>query len=289
MLNYTEPSQQQKASLIPGEQGKGSGLNRRRFLQVAGVTAGVATTVGLTGCGGLIGVDPEAGPAPSIEDVLNFALNLEYFEASFYSYIATGAGLASADMGPNPGKVTGGAQVKFTDPNVAALAQQLYLDEQAHVRFLREGLQYFGLTPVSLPSLNLAAMGAPTDDATFLALARQLETVGTSAYEGGIQYLTGSIPAVEYAARIHVAEGQHESALRQFCIMKGIASPAVDKFDRPPVLGSSTMFNTSTITGLNTARNSSEVLQVVYGAVGKTGVTGGGFFPAGLNGNVKST
>ena len=289
MLNYTEAAEQREPGLMATEQGKASGLNRRRFLQAAGIAAGAVTTVGLAGCGGVIGVDPEAGPAPSIEDVLNFALNLEYFEASFYSFIVTGSGLSSADIGANPGKVTGGAQVKFSDPNVAALAQQLYHDEQAHVRIIKAGMEEFQMTPVDLPALNLAAMGAPKDDATFLALARQLETVGTSAYEGGIQYLSTNILAVEYAALIHVAEGQHESVLRQFCIMKGITSPAVDKFDRPPVLGPSTIFNTSTLTGLNTARNTSEVLQVVYAAPGKTGVTGGGFFPNGLNGAIKST
>lgn len=274
---------------MAGLQEKGSGLNRRRFLQAAGIAAGAVTTVGLAGCGGIIGVDPQPGPAPSLEDVLQFALNLEYFEASFYTYITTGHGIAAADMGPNPGTVSGGAMVKFTDPNVAALAQQLAADEQAHVRLIRAGLQAANATPVSMPSLNLAAMGVPTDDASFLALARQLETVGTSAYEGGIQYLAIGPQVVTYAALIHVAEGQHESVLREFCIMKGIPSPAVDKFDRPPVLGGSTMFNTSTITGLNTARNASEVLQIVYAAPGMTGVTKGGFFPDGLNGNVKST
>ncbi len=288
MLNQTEEIQGE-SPLALAQQWMGGRLNRRKFLQAAGVTAGVATTAGLAGCGGIIGVDPSTGPAPSIPDVLNFALNLEYFEASFYLYITTGSGLKAADMGPNPGTVTGGAMVNFTDPNVKALAMQLAADEQAHVQFLRAGMAYFNITPVSMPSLNLAAMGAPTNDATFLALARQLETVGTSAYEGGIQYLASNIDAVNYAALIHDAEGQHESALRQFCIMKGITSPAVDKFDRPPVLGPSTMFNTSTLTGLNTARNASEVLQVVYAAAGKTGVTSGGFFPNGLNGNVKST
>ena len=289
MLNYTEAAEQQEPGLMATQQGQASGLNRRRFLQAAGIAAGTMTTVGLAGCGGVIGVDPEAGPAPSIEEVLNFALNLEYFEASFYSFIATGAGLSSADIGTNPGKVTGGAKVNFTDPNVAALAQQLYKDEQDHVRVIKAGMREFQMTPVDLPALNLAAMGAPKDDATFLALARQLETVGTSAYEGGIQYLSSNILAVQYAALIHVIEGQHESVLRQFCIMKGITSPAVDKFDRPPVLGPSTMFNTSTLTGLNTARNTSEVLQVVYAAPGKTGITSGGFFPNGLNGAIKST
>ncbi len=295
MLNYTDHSTNntQEANPVAGQlmgtDRKGSGFNRRRFLQVAGVAAGAATTVGLAGCGGIIGVDAEAGPAPSIADVLNFALNLEYFEASFYLYITTGSGLSAQDTGANPGQITGGAPVKFSDPKVAALAQQLAADEQAHVKFLRAGMSYFGITPVDLPALNLAAMGAPTDDASFLALARQLETVGTSAYEGGIQYLALNTLAVTYAARIHDTEGQHEAALRQFCIAKGISSPAVDKFDRPPVLGPTTIFNTSTLTGLNTARNTSEVLQIVYAAPGKTGVTSGGFFPKGLNGAVKST
>jgi hypothetical protein len=279
----------QQNGLFAAMQGKRQKLNRRRFLQAAGLTAGAATTIGLAGCGGIIGVDPEAGPAPSLEDVLQFALNLEYFEATFYSYIANGSGIPAALMGPNPGTVSGGAKINFTDPNVAALAQQLAADELAHVEYIRAGLQYANAVPVSMPALNLAAMGMPTSDASFLALARQLETVGTSAYEGGIQYLSISPQVTTYAAVIHDAEGQHESALRQFCIMKGISSPAVDKFDRPPVLGPTTMFNTSTITGLNTARNASEVLQIVYAAPGMLGVTKGGFFPDGMNGNVKST
>ena len=272
----------QQASFLPAL----NNLNRRRFLQAAGVTAGAA---GLAGCSGVIGVDPSTGPVPYIADIFQFALNLEYFEATFYSYVVTGHGLDAADISPNPGQVTGGAKIKFTDPNVAALAQQLYEDEQAHVRFLRAGLEAATVAPVSLPALNLAAMGSPTDDATFLALARQLETVGTSAYEGGVPYLSIQPLGVTFAALIHVAEGEHEAALRQFCIAKGVASPAVDKFDRPPVLANDAIFNTSPITGLNTARNASEVLQVLYNAPGKTGVSSGGFFPNGLNGNLKTT
>lgn len=286
MLNQVKV---QEAGPVAGQLSKGSGLNRRRFLQAAGVAAGAATTMGVAGCGGVIGVDAESGPAPSIADVLNFALNLEYFEATFYAYITTGSGLPADVTGSNPGKVTGGAPVRFSDPNVAALAQQLAADELAHVRFLRAGLATFKIPAVDAPALNLAALGAPTDDASFLALARQLETVGTSAYEGGIQYLASNTLAVTYAALIHDTEGQHESALRQFCIMKGITSPAVDKYDRPPVLGPTTMFNTSTLTGLNTARNTSEVLQIVYNAPGRTGVSSGGFFPNGLNGTIKTT
>ena len=292
MLKQMENTQEQATLAAPGEatrflQGK---LNRRRFMQTAGVTAGAATVAGLAGCGGILGVDPSTGPAPSATDVLQFALNLEYLEASFYLYIATGSGLKSADMGTSPGAVSGGSpSVKFTDPAVAALSQQLAADEQSHVQFLRAALEYIHVTPVDMPSLNLAALGSVTDDASFLAIARALETVGTSAYEGGIQYLALSVLAVNYAALIHDTEAQHESTLRQFCIAKGVMSPAVDKFDRPPVLGSTSMFNTSTLTGLNTARNASEVLQIVYAAPGMTGVSMGGFYPNGMNGNVKTT
>ncbi len=95
--------------------------------------------------------------------------------------------------------------------------------------------------------------------------------------------------AVVYAALIHVAEGEHEGVLRRFCIAKGVNSPAVDSYDRPPFLSGTTVFNTSLITGLNTARNTSEALQIVYGAPGSTGVSSGGLFPKGLHGNIRTT
>jgi hypothetical protein len=48
------------------------------------------------------------------------------------------------------------------------------------------------------------------------------------------------------------------------------------------------IFNTSNY-GLNTARNTSEVLQIVYAAGTSVNVTSGGFFPNGVNGNIKTT
>ncbi len=279
MLTQSEPTTTNTGLLA-------ASATRRKFLQGAGLAAGAAT---LAGCTGVIGVDPSTGPVPSPADIFQFALNLEYFEASFYSYVVTGAGLDTADLGSNPGTVSGGAKITFSDPEVAALANQLYLDEQAHVRFIRGALQAVGVTPVSIPNLNLAALGFPTDDNSFLALARGFETVGTSAYEGGIQYLALSPQAVTYAAQIHDAEGQHEASLRQFCLRRGVTSPAVDRFDRSPTLSATGIFNTNPTTGLNTARNASEVLQVLYGAAGKTGVSSGGFFPSGLNGTVRTT
>ena len=266
-------------------------LSRRGFI----AAAGAAGTVGLFGCGGSSSTPttppttppPPTTTTPSVTDVLNFALNLEYLEASFYLYITTGAGLSTADQGGTAATITGGAQVTFTDPNVTALAQELAADEQAHVEFLRGAITQAGSTPVACPSLNLAAMGSITTDAQFLALARQLETVGVSAYEGGVQYLTSNTGVLTAAAQIHDTEGQHEGALRLFCIANGITSGAVDSSDMPPT--TSAIFNTSATTGFNSVRTPSQVLQIVYAAAGKTGVSSGGFFPAGLNGNIKTS
>ena len=270
-----------------------SRLSRRNFLQYAGVAAGGAGIVGLAGCGGSSTTTVPTTPAtptattPSVQDVLNFALNLEYLEASFYLTITTGQGLSSADMGTSPGTITGGqGQVAFTDPGVQQLAMQLAADEQAHVEFLRATMTALSLTPVDMPPLNLTALGTVSNDATFLAIARALETTGTSAYEGAVTLLISNTQALSYAAQIHDTEGQHEGALRQFCVANGVTSQAVDSMDIPPT--ATAIFNTSTSTGLNTSRTTSQGLQIVY-ATTSTGVTSGGFYTKGFNGTIVST
>ena len=262
-------------------------FDRRKVLAgmgAAGVVAGTGLlTGGLAGCsdGGAL-KNPASNP--SVVDVLNFALNLEYLEASFYLYVTTGSGLSSTDMGSGAGTVSGGAQVSFTNPMVASLASQLASDELKHVEFLRATIAAVGGTPVSMPSLNLAAMGAVTDDTSFLAAARQLEAVGVSAYIGGAQFLVSSTAALTYAAQILDTEAQHDGFLREICIALGVASPAVDAQDQPPTIGK--IFDTGATTGLNPVRTTSQVLQIVYAAPGSTGVSAGGFFPNGLNGNI---
>ncbi len=264
-------------------------VSRRNFFAGAGLAAGA---VAIAGCGSnsspatttappVTTTAPAPPAGPSEVDVLNFALNLEYLEASFYLYLTTGSGLQAADMGAAAGAVTGGAQVTFTDPNVTALAMQLAADEQSHVQFIRSLITKAGATPVDMPALNLAAMGTVKDDATFLSLARQLETVGTSAYEGGISAFVGDLAGLTYAATIHDTEAQHEGTLRQFLIAKNITtSAAVDMNDRPPSL--TQVFNTDA-NGLNTIRTPSQVLQIVYGTPGVTGTSKGGFYPNGMN------
>ncbi len=261
-------------------------LNRRRFLSTAAAAGALTGTAALSGCSDVGSITLHAS-APSVADVLNFALNLEYLEASFYLYVTTGAGLPTADMGSSPGTVTGGAKVSFSNPIVASVANQLATDEQEHVEFLRTTLTSLGVAPVSMPALNLAAGGAVTSDATFLAAARQLEAVGVSAYIGGAQFLTSSPVALTYAAQILHTEAQHAGFLRELCITLGVSSPAVDPQDQPPT--PTQIFNTSNTTGLNPVRTTSQVLQIVYGAVGSIGVSKGGFFPNGLNGNITTS
>ena len=266
-------------------------LDRRGFLSSLAV-AGAASAGVLAGCSSSGTIAPNGTgtvtpTTPTVVDVLNFALNLEYLESSFYLYVTTGSGLSAANMGTSPGTVTGGAKITFTNPTISSIAQQLATDEQDHVIFLRATISSLGGTPVDMPALNLGAMGAVNSDTTFLMAARQLETTGVSAYGGGAQYLVSNTTAVLYGAQILDTESQHESVLRQLCIANGVASPAVDSLDIPPT--ASAIFNTSPTTGLYTTRTTSQVLQIVYGAAGQTGISKGGFFPSGLNGNITAS
>ena len=279
MSKFTAPA---TATELPSER-SASTLNRRGFLASVGAVSALAGTAALTGCS-------DSGPlqatvtTPSVLDVLNFALNLEYLEASFYTYVSTGNGLDSSLVGTSPGAVTGGAKVTFSNPVVTSVAAQLANDEAKHVALLRQAITTAGGTPVDLPALNLAAMGSVSSDATFLTAARQLETVGVSAYAGGAQYLVSNTAVLLNAAQILDTESQHESFLRQLCIALGVTSPAVDSADYPPT--STAIFNTNPTNGLYTVRTTSQVLGIVYGQPGVVGINKGGFFPNGLNGTI---
>lgn len=274
-------------------------MNRRKLIGNLTMAAGAAGALGLAGCStagpAMIGLEPAANP-PSVLDVLTFALNLEYLEASFYSYVVTGSGLSAADMGPNPGTVIGLPKIAFTTPYMANIAANLMTEEVQHVELLRATIQSaLGVVPQSMPSLNLAPSAALTanNDATFAAIARQFEGVGVSAYAGAAQYLVSSLPALNYSAQILDVEAQHAGALRYACIRMMVASPAADALDNPPSINQ--IFNTSATTGLNPVRTPQQVLGIVYGVSNAStttpppGVVKGGFFPNGVNGNIFST
>ena len=270
-------------------------------------------------------------------DVLNFALNLEYLEAQFYSYAATGNGLPNSMLTGTgtQGAVLGGRQVAFTDPIVAQYAKEIAADEIAHVNFLRTAL---GTSAVSQPAIDvsvtatsafsnaaraagLIGAGASFDvyanDENFLLGAFIFEDVGVTAYKGAAPLLT-SKAYLEAAAGLLAVEAYHAAIVRTTLYGKGIATPSLrtsadaisnarDSLDgstdldqgispvtQTPINLSTTQaaVTTSNIVPLDAngvafSRSTSQVLNIVY--LNKGAASAGGFFPAGMNGNVKTS
>ena len=258
-------------------------LNRRRFLTGLGTAGLAAGATMVLGCGSSMKstVPPVMAGTPQPNDVLNFALNLEYLEASFYLYATTGTGLSSADMGSGAGAVTGGAQVTNFSPPIAAIAAQIADDEKTHVELLRSAL---GSAAVAMPNINLGALGTINNQTLFLQVARAFEDTGVSAYIGAAQYLVSSVPDLTYAAQILAVEAYHASNIRQNLIQLGLTSSATDSMDVPPT--TSAYFCEKGALAIE--RTPQEVLNIVY-ANTSTGVTSGGFYPNGLNGTIVST
>ncbi len=261
-----------------------SHLNRRGFLGAMFSAAALAATGTREASGQVV--------PPAITDVLNFALNLEYLEANFYLYASTGAGLTSAQNGS--GVAVQGAPPKLAlDANTLAVCQALAQDEVNHIADLRSAVTSLGGTPIAQPLINLAAHGAVTTQAQFLAAARQFTALGGSAYIGSAAFLVSNASVLTTAAQILGAEGQHAGTLAYLCVTQGVVSPAIDAQDVPP--SSTNYFTVAPTTALAPSRTTSQVLGVAYGVstpaltTPPLGVTMGGFFPNGVNGNVKST
>ena len=162
-------------------------------------------------------------------DILNFALNLEYLEATFYQFAANGASLATTDVSGTGtlGSVTGGSQVPFSNPLVQQYAVEIASDELHHVQFLRAAL---GAAAVARPSLDFtnAFTAAATSagvitagqtfdpfsgDLPFLLGSYIFEDVGVTAYQGGSPYIKNST-YLSKAAGILTVEGYHAAVVR---------------------------------------------------------------------------
>lgn len=250
--------------------------DRRNFLKRASATGiGVAALT-------MMGSSSEALEAVATitdGDILNFALNLEYLEAEFYSVATYGATLQQLGLltpSQVSGPTTGGQAVNFNGSPIAFLATALRVDEQIHVRYLRKAL---GSAAVKKPAINLDALGygfASVHD--FLKLGRQFEDVGVSAYLGAAP-LIKSKAYLGAAAAIMATEAQHSGSVRLECIMDGVVSPAVDSLDVPPTPQTPYAVDKNALT---IPRTTSQVLNIVYGG----GRCSGGFYPAGMNGKI---
>ena len=261
--------------------------NRRRFMKTIGAaSAGIAAL-------SVAGVLPANAATATEVEVLQFALNLEYLEAEFYTYAQYGNGIEKHGIGinglangSNPaegGKTTGGAQVTWINEDLAYIGEQIGNDERMHVTLLRDAL---GADKIARPELNINALGLDISKQTgALQLARIFEDIGVTAYAGGAGLL--STPSViTTAARILATEAEHVASLRTYIFQLGIPSPKLDGADiLPPPTGTTNhVLSVNTANGLVATRTPGEVLYLAFGM--KANVTRGGFFPLGVNGKI---
>lgn len=271
-----------------------SSPNRRSLLKKIGVASAAVTAAATVG-----GVNLEAqSGVPSPVDVVQFALNLEYLEAEFYSIATTGQtleaqGLDISGIGTPGPTTTAYGKVNFGNNSIytGAIANNIALDEKDHVILLRTALINLGITPIAKPAINLdalAPLGASLQNQqSFLILARIFEDIGVSAYAGGAQYLAPAPAVLTTAARILAVEGEHVANLRLQLAHFGISVPAIDPADVVPPPAGNNFFSTNTANGLTPIRTPGQVLYLAYG--NKANATSGGFFPNGANGTLTTS
>jgi Ferritin-like domain len=256
--------------------------DRRRFLsKIAMASAGVAA-IGA-------GVMKGQSSAPTDADILNFALNLEYLEAEFYTVATTGMTIDQMGIGitgsGTQGAATGGMMVNMSSSTLptSAIAMQIAEDERSHVTLIRQALTAAGAQPIAQPPINLDALGIGFGSVNeFLTLARAFEDVGVTAYAGAAP-LISSKSILGYAAQILGTEAEHASNIRLQIAQLGIPTTLLDGVDvLPPPYGQN-YFSVNNV-GLVQTRTPGQVLYIVYGS--QANATSGGFFPNGVNGTL---
>ena len=286
-------------------------INRRRTLK--GMAAFGATA--LTANGRITPVAAQSTPeAAQIDDdaIFNFALNLEYLETEYYLRGTTGAGLSEEDIGADPGEVTGGILVPFATDAIRQFAEELAANELAHVRYYRESL---GDQAVDRPAIDLAGAFAAvgqaagfgdnfnpfTDELNFILGGMLFEDVGVTGYKGAAPLIQDKTKQGDIAGILAV-EAYHMGMARSLLYQAGpTAQQAANAItaargvlnDMPEIeqgiaIDGRANFVPSDAQGIAFTRTPEQVLQIVY-LTPETGVSSGGFFPNGVNGDLAST
>lgn len=160
-------------------------------------------TVGGAALLGVLAMPPTGAAATAKDtDILNYALTLEYLQASFYT--------EAERVGSLTGKARRAAEV------VGAV-------ERAHVQALRAAL---GSAAVGRPTFNFR--GVTENQQRFLKTAVAFEDLAVAAYKGQAPRLD-SDALLAVAVSIHSVEARHAAWMRY---LFGIV-PAADAFDEP--------------------------------------------------------
>ncbi len=240
-------------------------------------------------------------------DILNFALNLEYLEAEFYLR-AIGESLTTAESGGSAGTVTGGRAVNFTSTPVRQYAQEIANDERNHVRFLRSVLAG---NAVAKPNINftdafnaaaraigLDAFDPFADQTSFLLGSFVFEDVGVTAYKGAARFIDNKAQYLGAAASILAVEAIHAGLIRHLIAdiggntveiankISGLRAQAGGGKDEGVTINGVPNYVVAQNNTVVYSRTFAEVLRVVY--LTPTGTPSqGGFFPNGVNGNIR--
>lgn len=157
-----------------------------------------------------------------VEDVLNFALTLEYLEAAFYD-----AGNKASGLIPSKYKT---------------VFRTIGQHENAHVKLLQGAL---GAAAVKAPGVDFTAGGKYADAFsnfdTFLTLSQTFEDLGVAAYKGQAGNLAGT-PVLTTALQIHSVEARHASEVRRIGLKLGWDGAFDKPMSKSAVLAAATPF-----------------------------------------------
>ncbi len=242
-------------NLVKIQEVKPSFTNRRSFLKISGLTV-VGTGLLLAGCNndeeGNLAVAKSStknGHFPGVKDgvfdlgagdfgVLTYAYALEQLESDFYTKVVNATGFTT----------------NFTAEDQEALTD-LYYHEVIHREFFKTVLTNALPNPKRqlLPDLAFDYGTLNFSNRTeVLATAKALEDTGVAAYNGAGRLLT-NVDYLLLAGKIVSVEARHASAIRS------LINPNSKDFAGDDVV--------NTTTGLDVAKNPSEVIAIAGGFI----------------------
>lgn len=226
--------------------------DRRKALLMGGAAlAGIAL-------GSVLTTETAYAASVTDADILNFALNLEFLEAQFYTLATAGVLINDSTIGlsidSSDGTTKGGTvvtkagtnapitPVPFTTQILKDYANETAKDERNHVSFLQAGIKGAGAVSVAMPNIDLytsfntlataAGLGATFDpfssELNFLLGAFIFEDVGVTAYNGAAGLLSSSA-LLQAAAGILAVEAYHAGSIRTRIYAAGSAAQAASQ------------------------------------------------------------